>query len=345
MNHRLHVLFISEVPGSSTEGSERLMNELARALAQEVDLSVRHIPIDPARTKWSSPLTTRDSHRFDVVHYFPIGSLTVGALLRARLWRMVTRCDAMVLHAFQCPVKLPSPAFVRWSLGVSSVVATPSTVLFDFLIRHGRNCCRIPPGLDTAHFRPPSPAERAEARSRLGVGSESVLLHVGHIRRSRNLGALAELARSDRNLRVVMVVSPRLPEDHEVAAELESSGVVLLRGTIDVRSTYWGTDRYLFPVQDPNAAVAVPLSVLEALGCGVPVVTTRFDGLPAALGDHQPGVTWVEGSFAQGVREALATPSPASRAIADRVARRFMHATIAGQFVSIYRQLTAVRVE
>jgi len=36
-------------------------------------------------------------------------------------------------------------------------------------------------------------------------------------------------------------------------------------------------------VRDEQAAVGIPLSVLEAMSCNLPVVTTRFGGLPQML--------------------------------------------------------------
>jgi glycosyltransferase involved in cell wall biosynthesis len=45
-------------------------------------------------------------------------------------------------------------------------------------------------------------------------------------------------------------------------------------------------DCYVFPVHSVGDAIEMPLSVLEALACGVPVVSTRFgsldDWLPAS---------------------------------------------------------------
>jgi glycosyltransferase involved in cell wall biosynthesis len=38
-------------------------------------------------------------------------------------------------------------------------------------------------------------------------------------------------------------------------------------------------DCYLFPVRNDTASIDLPLSVLEAMSCNLPVITTRFGGL------------------------------------------------------------------
>lgn len=38
-------------------------------------------------------------------------------------------------------------------------------------------------------------------------------------------------------------------------------------------------DCYLFPVRDDIASIDLPLSVLEAMSCNLPFITTRFGGL------------------------------------------------------------------
>jgi glycosyltransferase involved in cell wall biosynthesis len=42
---------------------------------------------------------------------------------------------------------------------------------------------------------------------------------------------------------------------------------------------YQSADCYVFPIVDKEAAITVPLSVLEAMSTNLPIVSTRFGGL------------------------------------------------------------------
>jgi len=137
-----------------------------------------------------------------------------------------------------------------------------------------------------------------------------------------------------------MIVSPRLPAERGVARELKSMGVTLTIGRLDdIRTAYWAADCYVFPVVDPHSAVGVPLSVLEALACGVPVVSTRFDGLGQALGEEWPGMTWAAPDRISAEVDAALSRSHDATAVAAAVHERFGREAIAMQYLSIYERL------
>ena len=75
--------------------------------------------------------------------------------------------------------------------------------------------------------------------------------------------------------------------EHEpLRAELEASGVRVIRDVVPVEEFYQLADCYVFPVIDHEGCVEIPLSVLEAMACGIPVVSRPFGGLRDIL---QPG--------------------------------------------------------
>jgi len=336
------VRLVVEVPPTRIEGSERLINELADDLAASGVVDVLRVELSWL-ARWKAPfgLAAARGATPVLVHYFPIGSLTRGSALRAGLWRGRARGAPMLLHAFQFPRGgLPGRMTARAAVGRDGAVVTPSALLAERVTRLGVRVFQIPPGVDCDWFRPALLEERARSRVALGIQpAERVVLHVGHLRAGRNLGVLAELTSAGHV--VVLVVSPRFPPDPGVAAELRGAGVRLVTDNLaDIRMAYWAADSYLFPTIELNAAVGVPLSVLEALACGVPVVTTPFDGLPDAIGRDCPGVLWAQPKeMDAALRRVSATWTGAERVIAAAVRSRCDRRVIAGRFVTAYENL------
>ncbi len=112
-----------------------------------------------------------------------------------------------------------------------------------------------------------------------------VVLHVGHLNRRRGVGNLAALAPM---AYPILVGSTSTPQDEALAAELTAAGVrVLTEYLPHVAEMYQLADVYLFPTP-PNplepSSIDLPLSVLEALACDLPALSTRF----GALAEHWP---------------------------------------------------------
>jgi len=48
----------------------------------------------------------------------------------------------------------------------------------------------------------------------------------------------------------------------------------------NIEEIYGIADCYAFPTTDETASIGIPLTVLEAMACNLPVITTKFGGLP-----------------------------------------------------------------
>jgi glycosyltransferase involved in cell wall biosynthesis len=143
----------------------------------------------------------------------------------------------------------------------------------------GFRASRIPLGVDTEIFRPPEPGEKEALRAKYGVGSDRIMLHVGHLSAGRNLRFFSKLL--DEGIKIAVVTSTSTEDEPEIRAVLEHPSVAHIDTFVEnIAEVYRLADAYAFPTFSEMDAIEIPLSVLEAMAVNLPVVTTDFGGLP-----------------------------------------------------------------
>ena len=135
-------------------------------------------------------------------------------------------------------------------------------------------------GVDTSRFVPVDDIQKRNLRQKYKVDEDAfVMLHVGHINHNRNIQVLERVTRL-RNVSVMIVGSTSTPQDEDLADRLTQAGVKVIREFVShIEEIYQLADAYIFPVIYEDAAIGVPLSILEAMACNLPVITTQFGGL------------------------------------------------------------------
>jgi glycosyltransferase involved in cell wall biosynthesis len=136
-------------------------------------------------------------------------------------------------------------------------------------------------GVDLEKFRPVSSSDKEKLRLEYGVDPEKfVILHVGSVRKWRNVDHLIEIQK-EAGVQVVLVGRSTTKNENDVEQALRKAGVMVKDGYNPRIAEFYGlADCYVFPTTTPIGSIDVPLSVLEAMACNLPVVTTRFGGLP-----------------------------------------------------------------
>jgi spore coat protein SA len=161
-------------------------------------------------------------------------------------------------------------------------------------------------GVDPAAFAPwwKRGAEVKTVRRQYGLGDEPVVLFAGKIRESKGVGLLmAAMRRVWARLPQAALAlaggtefgrgrtgreTPFFRQFREQVAR--APGRVLLTGFVpheDMARTYLLGDVFAAPSQKPEG---MPLVLLEAAACGLPIVTTRMGGIPEVVREGDNGL-------------------------------------------------------
>jgi UDP-glucose:(heptosyl)LPS alpha-1,3-glucosyltransferase len=168
------------------------------------------------------------------------------------------------------------------------------------------------------------PARRLEARSRWGVSpSASVGLFLAMNYRLKGLEPLLRALRhvpAEADFRLVVAGDPRTAAWRRLAERLRVADRVVFAGfCAEARNAYFGADFLVHPTfYDPCSLV-----VLEALACGLPVITSAYNGASELLDPPHEGLVVDDPHDAAALGGAIATLlDPVRRSAMARAARR-----------------------
>jgi glycosyltransferase involved in cell wall biosynthesis len=253
----------------------------------------------------------------EVVFYIPSTSLTPFTFLRAAVLRLFSRARIVVVGLQTRKHK----GF--WRPLLQAIGPHGIVVLSEVMRREMKGLAQqievFTPGVDLEQFRPATLSRKEELRDRYGIPRDRfVLLHVGHLKRSRNLQVVTEAIKNlDCSLIVVASSTFESQNDPQVVEALQQAGARIISGAIDaIEEIYQLSDCYVFPVAERTGATEMPLSVLEAMAANLSVVTTPYGALPEVFPERrEQGFCYAEdaASFAQALGELQQGKEIASR--------------------------------
>jgi len=245
--------------------------------------------------------------RPEIIFYVPTAAATPFSFARASVLKTYARGAPVALVALQVRRYGRLARAIMPHLCPDLVLVQSATTEAS-LRQLARRMRRVPPGIDIDRFRPVDTITRNALRADYGIApSTRLIVHVGHLKRGRNVQALIPL-HDPPDQRVLVVGSTSTEQDEALAAELRDRGIQVITGFVpQIASIYQMADAYVFPVVAEDSAIDVPLSVLEAMACALPVVATRYGGLPALLPDG-PGLRYVDAQ--EQLPQALASVAP-----------------------------------
>ena len=218
--------------------------------------------------------------RPEAIVYVPTACGTVFAFARARVLRSHGRGARTALLTLQ---PRPHTTWGRWAVRhlTPDLVLAQSRVSAQTFGLLGCRTALLPPAVDTQRFRPSSAQEKATLRAKYDLpASATVLTHAGHLRSKRNLTQILAL-QGVGSYHVLIVASSSTEQETSLLTTVRASGATAITKYVPtIEDIYKLSDAYLFLAEEDTAAIEMPLSVLEAMACNLPIVSTRFGGLP-----------------------------------------------------------------
>lgn len=220
-------------------------------------------------------------YRPDYIFYIPEASATLNSFVRYRILRLMANgTDAAMVALRSMEYSNKKQRFIR--LTSPDKIFVFSSHMFHVLGKMGIHSCVLPLGVDTEKYVPVSHERKLLLREKYQIPKDKyIILHVGHIRKSRNVQAFINFANHS-NVQVLLVGSTSTPQEEELKKELREYGIRIIDQFVpETQELYQLSDSYIFPViEGLGGAIDFPLSVLEAMACNLPVITRPFGSLP-----------------------------------------------------------------
>jgi hypothetical protein len=201
------------------------------------------------------------------VVYMPSSGLTLAAFLRIAVLRLAGAMAVLEVVITQVHISRRMQRLVYGACRMLSVQFTVATLAQakaaeEIGLRPRLLSPRVPPNKVSTR-------SKVDARRLLKIPLDSIVyLHVGHAKLGRNLTLLEGLSGTGH---ILVVVSSRFPEEEGSLPTGER--VTILRGPQPaLADLYAAADVYVFPTTAANSVIGIPMSVMESLANGTPVV-------------------------------------------------------------------------
>lgn len=283
----MRLCLIGDFSGTPDEGMKNVSRTIYTLLSQ------RHDVIAVTSRDILKPQTQARIRAFDsqIIHY--LHGPTIKSLVLLKYLKMLT---SEAGNSVKTIVSATRPYFSKITEKFvpylkPDLVLTQSEKFETFFKTNGCAVTFFPNGVDLSKFAPADPDEKTTLRKQLNLPeSKKIVLHVGHIKANRKLDFFMDVQKMD-GVQVVVAGGTHEKADEDLKDELVRNKIIVVHEYLkDISVLYKAADLYVFPIEDDKTgmpdsynqigAIDLPLSILEAMGCNLPIITTQFGALP-----------------------------------------------------------------
>jgi glycosyltransferase involved in cell wall biosynthesis len=284
----MKICLLGEYSGNLDEGMKKVASHFAEELSKEH--RVLTLDLRGAFTK----VFWKDIKNFEseIIHYIPGPSLKSFILLKIiSLYCRDAKTIMSAMHPHVTRLSELFIPFVKPDLILSQSHKTE--IMFKKL---GCKTEFLPCGVDIRKFTPATIRSKEELREKYGIEKEMfVILHIGSIKEGRNVPLTEKLQKGNHQVIIVGAISTGI--EKKVVQQLKKSGCLVWKKYFkNIEEIYALSDCYVFPTPPVNKlnSIEMPLSVLEAMSCNLPVISTKFGALTRVFKEGD-GLIFVEG--------------------------------------------------
>lgn len=274
----MNIIILSNIGNRLDEGNRNVSNYLFKQFSKRHCIYHVNAKKNIFSISFWRTLTKLD---VDIIHIFLRPD--VKTFLYIGILKIVCRHAKIVISSLQPPLNfylvkmiLTSMPFLKPELVL--VLTRNSKRIFS---RLGLKTAFLSCGVDTQKFRPVSKEKKLFLRQKYKISKDKfVILHVGPVSKERNLLQLRDLQKEPNN-QILIVSSTTSTSSKKLSNDLKIHGCIVLQRYFEhIEEIYQLSDCYIFPALDTSSCIELPLSVLEAMSCNLPVITMKFGAIP-----------------------------------------------------------------
>lgn len=276
----MRICLVADFSCNPDEGMKKIANEIYKILKVNCEVYKFDLSRTISIKMWS------DFRKFNpqIIHYIP-GPSAHSFIFLWILKQLAIQEPKTMMTATHPKISNIGKFFIQFFKPDMILTQSDKTNIFFSQLKFKTQF--FPNGVDTERFHPVSKEQKICLRRKYGFDDNAfIILHVGHIKENRNIKFFYELNKKNENLdyKIIIVGSTSTRTDKELECKLKEAGFTVFTNYLqNIQEIYQLSDIYIFPTIHQENSIDIPLSILESLACGLPVISTRFGGIKELL--------------------------------------------------------------